>query len=118
MNPPATGHGCILRIAYGVGAAGWIVGSVFGVATLGNAKTLSEKCPQRDACPEDAQSDVDASQRNALISNIGFAVGIAGGIGGTWLLFTSKPKESASHNASPSIRAGLGLGHVKFEATF
>ena len=106
-------------IAYGVGAAGLVVGSVFGIATLGNAKTLSEKCPKKDACPEEAQSDVDASQRNAVISNIGFAVGIAGGIVGTWLLLTGKPKDNVgTQSPAPTVRAGLGLGHVKLEGSF
>jgi hypothetical protein len=104
-------------IAYGVGAAGIVVGSVFGIATLGNAQTLSEQCPQKNACPESAQADVDASQRNALISNVGFAVGVAGGIVGTWLLLAGKPKDS-TQSGSPTVRAGLGLGQMKLQGSF
>lgn len=42
-------------IAYGVGAAGVVVGAVFGIATLENSKALAKKCPEKNACPEAAQ---------------------------------------------------------------
>jgi hypothetical protein len=106
-------------IAYGVGAAGMVVGTVFGIATLQNAKDLSDSCPQENACPKEAQADIDASKRNALVSNVGFAVGLAGAVVGTYLLLTSEPPRSLdAHRGSPVVRARLGVGHVNIEGSF
>ncbi|HYP97654.1 MAG TPA: tetratricopeptide repeat protein [Polyangiaceae bacterium] len=106
-------------IAYSIGAAGLVVGSVFGIATLQNAKTLSKECPQKDACPESAQGDVDASHRNAIISNVGFGVALAGGIVGTWSLLSSQPNERPTTRAThPFVQASLGVGRVNLEGSF
>jgi hypothetical protein len=65
---------------------------------------------------------MDASERNSLISNIGFSVGIVGGIVGTWLLLTSQPKDGSEsrsgERASASVTARLGLGRVNIEGSF
>ncbi len=107
-------------VAYGVGAAGLVVGTVFGIATLQNAKRLSEQCPEKSACPEEAKSDIDASKRNALISNIGFGVALAGGIVGTYLLLTAPraPEQRLDARRPPVVQARLGLGRVDIEASF
>ena len=106
-------------IAYGVGAAGVVVGTVFGIATLTNAKALADACPSKGQCPKTARADIDASERNALISNIGFGVGLAGGLVGTWLLITSKPKHAVEeHGASGAVRVTAGVGRLDIAASF
>jgi hypothetical protein len=118
MRPPQR-HLLLPAIAYGVGAAGVVVGTVFGVATLENTKQLSQRCPQKTACPEDVREELDASKRNALISEVGFGVAVVGGVVGTWLLFSSQPKETPdAHVASPLVRARVGIGNVNVEGSF
>lgn len=111
LAPPA--------IAYGVGVAGLVVGSVFGIATLANAKALTEKCPQKDGCPKTAQEDIEASERNSLISNVGFGVGLIGGMVGTYLLLTSQPEDIPKRpSSSPAVRASVGVGQLIIEGSF
>lgn len=118
-KPPNRASMLVPAIAYGVGAAGLVVGTVFGLATLENAKDLEEQCPDKKNCPPTAQADLDASERNSMIANIAFGVGIAGGIVGTWFVLTGNPKDSANKQGNvPVIRAGFGLGHAKVEGRF
>ena len=105
-------------IAYGVGAAGIIVGTVFGIATLKNAKTLSKECPSKDFCPKSAQGDIDASERNSLIADVGFGVGLAGGIVGTWLLLDQHKHAADGQAAGGSVRVNAGLGRLNIEGSF
>lgn len=62
---------------------------------------------------------MNASERNSLISNVGFGVGIAGGIVGTYLMLTSQAEDGlASRNTYPAVRARLGVGQVNIEGSF
>jgi len=81
-------------VAFGVGGAGLVVGSITGLLALGKAGDLKDKCPD-GSCPATEQSNVDSYKTMGTISTIGFIVAGVGGIAGAVLLFTS-PKETAS----------------------
>lgn len=74
-------------VAYGVGGAGLVTGSVLGGLAIGKKKDLDAVCEQKNACPEEEQGNIDDLDRFALGSNIAFAVGAAGVTAGTVLLF-------------------------------
>lgn len=86
-------------IAYGVGGAGLLVGTITGIVALSKAGD----CPNK-VCP--TQSDLDSAKSMATISTIGFGVGIAGVAVGTVLLLTGNKQEAppqAAH-AAPKLR--------------
>lgn len=73
-------------VTLGLAGAGAVVGTIFGVMALG-AKSDFEAAPTTE--------NADAAERNALISDMSFAVAITFGVTGTVLLLSSgqdKPK--------------------------
>ena len=108
-------------VAYGVGAAGLALGSIFGIATFNKEADLDELCPDK-VCPPEHQSDKDTADRYAMISNIGFGVGIAGVGVGTFLLLSSggregeKPAPKAA--AKVSVRGWVLPTSVGLRGTF
>jgi hypothetical protein len=104
-------------IAGGVGIAGVVLGSVTGILVLGKKQTVSDNCPNHE-CNDEGYSAVNSAQSLALVSNIGFGVGIAGLVVGGVLLLTGsdgKPQQSA-RAWQPTLTAsngtyGAGLLH-------
>jgi hypothetical protein len=85
-----------------VGVAGIVVGATFGVLTINTKNTLDAECHASKSCPASAQGDIDAYARNGTISGIGFGVGAAGLLLGTYLFFHENGK-----GARPSSQLGL-----------
>ncbi len=95
---------------FGVGAAGLIVGTIAGVATLSKASDLDDAC-NPGPCPPDQQGTLDSANDLANLSNIGFVIGFAGaaiGVVGLTLWTSDSPKEAASVTATLSP-SGAGL---------
>jgi len=86
-------------IAFGVGGAGLLVGSVAGILALGKASD----CPNK-VCK--TQSDLDSAKSMATISTVGFGVGIAGAALGTVLLLINNKQEAppAAAHVAPKLR--------------
>jgi hypothetical protein len=85
-------------IAFGVGGAGLVVGSVTGVMALNLHSDLSAKCP--GTCPHDLQSDVSRYHTLGTVSGIGFGMGVAGAATGLVLLFTGAAADRAAQRAA------------------
>jgi hypothetical protein len=99
-------------VVLGVGGAGILVGSIFGILALGDKSSLDGDCPSgKNACPQDKQSDVDSLnsslKTHALVSTLGLALGAVGLGVGTYLFFSTRP-ESNSKAASLELRPWLG----------
>jgi PEGA domain len=110
-------------LVMGVGVAGVAVGTIFGAAAIGNKSSLSNACdPETKLCPPSEQGDLDAFSRNGAISTVGFGVGIAGLVLGTYLLFHERSKEHATPDAAPpksaTITPWMGLGSAGLAGTF
>ncbi len=92
-------------IAFGVGGAGLVVGTVTGVLALSTHGKLAEQCPN-DICtpaPEDehqVKSDISRYHTYGTISGVGFVVALAGAITGTVLLVTGTPSEPSPPKAA------------------
>ena len=97
-------------LAFGVGAAGIAVGSVFGALALSQAGDVDDACPGgRCTRPEDvgAQSDAqDAARTKGWVSTIGFGVGVVGVAAGVILLVT--------HSEPSAVRADARGLAVRF----
>lgn len=94
-------------VAYGVGAAGVVAGSVFGVLAIAKDIDLEDKCPNND-CPGQYEDDMNRLELYANLSTAGFAVGLAGAAVGTYLLLFSGDGKSAPEQAALGVRMGLG----------
>jgi hypothetical protein len=69
--------------SYGLGAAGLLVGTITGAASLSAASRALERCPSKIACGEDARPDHDRAIALANASNVGFALAGVGAVAGT-----------------------------------
>ncbi len=84
--------------AFGVGAAGVVTGSVFGILAIKQESKLSGLCPVKPNCLH--SDEMDRLDDYALVSTIGFGVGIVGLGVGTGLWFVDRGKEKAT----PALR--------------
>ena len=115
--PPA--HSSSSRIpayvALGVGGAGVVVTTVFGILALGSKSTLNTACgTSPTACPP---SDVSSLSTNATVSDIGLGVAIAGiGVGGL-LLFLHR-NDNAPKSAGAHVSPWMGLGAAGLRGSF
>lgn len=98
--------------ALGVGGAGLVVGTVTGVLAISKKNSL--ECPDKK-CPPSQHDDLDSANTMAMISNVGFGVGIVGVAVGTVLLVAGNrsgeaPPPTTGLRARPFVGANsLGL---------
>lgn len=103
-------------VALGVGAAGIVVGGIFGGVALSDKNALAAHC-SGDACPASEQADIDQLHSNSLISSVALGVGLAGLAAGIVLYFVGRDPASASAagsaraSSAPVVRfGGAGVG--------
>jgi len=85
--------------AFGVGAAGIVVGSVFGILSLGKNRDASKECPEPARCDDSpSYDDWVAARELGNVSTVAFIVGGAFAVTGAALWFTA-----------PSSRTNVGL---------
>jgi hypothetical protein len=105
--PPETPHGMTTRrtIAYaigGVGIAGLAAGSIAGIETISKWSTRNDACPGDRCTP--AGLDADKTARSwALVSDVGFAVGVVGVGVATYLILT-EPSQAAPPATTGGVR--------------
>lgn len=97
-------------VAFGVGAAGLVVGGVTGVMALGKKSDLDAACPA-GRCPASAQGDVDSYSTLGTVSTIGFIAGGVGAAAGAVLWLTA-PKASSSQAGVWPVLGPTGVGAV------
>ncbi len=107
---PAGGGGGGMRVAglaiTGVGAAGLVVGAVFGGLALGAKGSAGDNCSSDLLhCNAQGIDDLDKARTFATVSTIGFIAGGALLVGGLVLFFAAPKKE-----AGPTV--SLALGHA------
>jgi len=78
---------------FGLAGAGIGVGTIFGIVAMENKSHLDAQCPNA-GCPPAAGSQIDTLKRYAVVSTIGFSIGLSGlacGVG--YLLLSAGPSE-------------------------
>jgi hypothetical protein len=95
-----------LLVSAAVGAAGLVTGIVAGSMALSDKSTIDADCPNHTCTPA-GRSAVGAGQSAALVSTIGFVVGLAGGATAGVLWLTSP---HATHATAVGFDRGAGLG--------
>ncbi len=99
------------KVSYGIGAAGLVVGAVFGGLTLA---TKGDYDALRGATPLDAKAVNDAASQGrtfAIVTDVGFLAAIAGAAVGTivWIVAPRAPGPAADNGAARTPRT-LAVG--------
>jgi hypothetical protein len=123
---PAPVHTGATRVigwsALGTGAAGIVLGSVFGVLAIGKKSSLDNACSPSKRCPPSAQPDIDDLHADAVAANIGLAIGAVGLLaGGAILLFVpdSAGGDAAREaNDTLHVHPWLGVGSLGMMGRF
>lgn len=108
VEPPTNGSRAFLTwSALGVGAAGVVVGTVFGLRSLSLKKDRDAECPT-STCTTTKGVELDQDARTAATwSTVGFVVGAAG-LGTATVLFLTEPSRSdKSTRKSVELRVSL-----------
>jgi len=108
-GPPPKGRVDAATIAAaGIGVVGLSVGAIFGIKAMGERP--SGFVTGRDGTYADLVSKTDAAHTSAVVSDIGFAVGIVG-VAAAAVLYFARPKvmpKGVTVTAAPSIGPGQG----------
>jgi PEGA domain-containing protein len=105
-RPSRGGHSAAPTITmFGLAAAGIGVGTVFGLLAMEEKNRLDPECPNAGCAPA-AQSQIAALKRNAVISTIGFSVGVSGLACGAGYLLLS-PGRAEPGSVHPFIGPGV-----------
>jgi hypothetical protein len=113
-------HSVLPWVAFGVGGAGLIVGSITGLLAVGDHSTLANNC-MNGTCPPSQDSNLSSYHTMGLLSTVGFIVAGVGAATGVVLLIAQPKGDSA---AAPPAAAGiqiaptLGLGSIGAVGTF
>jgi hypothetical protein len=100
----------LMYTGFGIGAAGVVVGSITGLVALSKAGNVKDKCVD-NLCPPETRNEADSSKAFGRVSNVSFAVGLAGAALGTigWVLYrSSDSREQAASGAevTASVQPG------------
>ena len=104
-TPPAKKKGSPIGaapvVAFGVGAAGLIVGGVAGALAWNQAGDVKDQCDGK-VCPTRVKADADEASQMALVSTIGFAVFAVGTATGVVLLAVQPSSTTGVHRLTLS----------------
>jgi hypothetical protein len=109
-------------VAFGVGGAGLVVGSIAGILALGAHSDLEDQCPNRHCKPaNDAERqamEADRSRYHTLgtVSGVGFVVALAGAGTGAVLLVTGST--GAPRPPKAAVWPVVGPGQVGVAGRF
>lgn len=128
-NPPRKPSNALAYVAFGLGGAGLVVGTVSGILSLGKRSDLQEKygCTRSAGCSRvdqqtlpEAQATLDDYHRFGLISGIGFGVGLASTGVGLWILISNSGRSSGKEPlpTKASVLPYASLGEVGLRGAF
>ncbi|MGH7271851.1 MAG: hypothetical protein ACREJ3_15585, partial [Polyangiaceae bacterium] len=125
--PPEENHPLPMRtIGFAVGGAAVValgVGAFFGVQALSKKSDANGACGgagglcATDAQTQAAQKDLDDARTSALVSTIGFGVGIAAGAAAAYLIVKGGSRSEAAPSAALSVLPTVGPGGGGFVAS-
>lgn len=106
-------------LAFGLAGVGLLTGITTGALSLSTISDVKSSC-NAAVCPESQHDKASAAKALGNASTASFIVGGAAALTGIVFLVVL-PRGPTTKSAAPppvSYRAGLGLGHITFEARF
>jgi hypothetical protein len=120
-EPEATGSDhTAAYVVGGIGIAGVGVGIVFGLLAKSQADAAEDDpalCPKKSCSPA-GRSEIDAAETKALVSTIGFGVGVVGIGVGAYLLLSGSSDERAEHARRVIADVGPGRAVLGYRGSF
>lgn len=104
--------------AGGVGVAGVIVGSIFGILSMTDKGSANSHCalgPGGNECDQTGVNDRSSAISAGNVSTVAFVVGGVGLAAGAVLWFTAPPRDGSS---APSVGVSPGLGGATVAGRF
>jgi hypothetical protein len=111
-SDPGTSRKTWAYVAGGVGAVGLVIGATTGILALGKKSTIDDHCVDL-ACDAEGKRAADQAKSLALISTIGFGVGLAGLATGIVLLVTAPSAKSGAVRPFTDVRATGAVAGVE-----
>lgn len=113
-----SGQKTAAAVVLGVGVAGIAVGSIFGIMAAGSWSDADSLCGEGDPrqCTEEGAVAGEGASTEALVSTVGFGVGLAAVVGAGVLWFTAPDDGEQAVRVTP--RVGLGGGGIEVGGRF
>lgn len=107
-------------VAGGVGVIGLGVGALFGLQAISKKNDSEDDCDSENVCGDDGLALRDEAFDAAMVSNIGFGVGVAGLAAAAVIWLTAPVAESSSGSGvlAVSATATPGLAAVTVQGAF
>jgi hypothetical protein len=102
-------------VSLGIGGAGIIMGSVFGLLAMSKRNALDGTCHAK-VCPPSEQDNLDGARLQGTVSTVGFIVGGVGLAAGATLLLW--PSAAEVKTSSVSMQPWLGFGSTGVRGAF
>jgi hypothetical protein len=116
-EPPSAANHLPAYVTFGVGAAGLLVGTVFGALSLEAKSHLADACNTNNVCPTTSKGDISAYHTDPIVSTIGLGVGLAAAAAGAYL-WVSEGHDKARSAAHLVIRPIVAPGGAGVIGTF
>lgn len=107
----------LLWVGIAATATGVAIGSATGIYSLSLTSKAKKFC-QDEQCSPDAQTHIDNAKTFANVSNVAFAVGVAGAGLTVWQLLAHRNDAPQKDAAQAGVHAGVGLGSVVVSGSF
>lgn len=124
VEPPSDKKSHTLTyVAFGVGAAGLVVGSITGLMSISKTGGLKDQCPSNQ-CPgstydsQSFQDDKSSAQTTGTISTVAFIVGGAGVAVGVVSLFLGGKASATTGKLTPTVSPWVGAGSAGLRGSF
>ncbi len=99
-----------MYVAFGVGGAGLLIGSIFGFVALGKKSDLDGTCTSTRLCPPSQKDAISTLKTDSTISTVGLIVGAVGvAAGATLFVLNRRSAESGVHVSAYLGPASGGL---------
>jgi hypothetical protein len=128
-KPTAGGYPAWGYVGMGVGAAGLVVGSIFGLKAFSSYDKAKTECPGITNCTDANRNAIGTTVSHGNIATIGFAAGAVGGLVALIAVIATPsaqpPRDKANTTNAfkraqpgPRILPQIGLGYAGMDMTF
>jgi hypothetical protein len=117
VDKGGSSHSTLGYVSLGVGAAGLVVGTAFGLSARSTRNELRASCAD-NVCNEALRDTYNRGRTQATISTVGFVVGGVGVAAGIYFLATAPSGKEAAPRAARRLEPVVGLGYLGAQGSF